>query len=224
MTASEACSNKKEKKGCISTIIYFPLAVLTAVAGKGCHPEVKIRPATHPESSITRNVAETRLTSIINGQHKNLDDIEILSKISEESDFVTIEKIESKSKVTELHEISHLNRPVNSIELFNFFPINEKEFIISFERLPSAKEASSIKNLESKIQERSRSNNFSDFSENELQLKIKNSNNDLIIIFAHSRKNGEVIVFPSGKTLDRTDIHRICRNAEKNCLILTCNG
>ncbi|MDO9213816.1 MAG: hypothetical protein Q8Q54_16380 [Methylococcales bacterium] len=54
--------------------------------------------------------------------------------------------------------------------------------------------------------------------------EIDRTNDELVIVFAHSIDNGRVIVLPDGNKVMDDQIHNYCANISKVCVVLTCHG
>jgi len=58
----------------------------------------------------------------------------------------------------------------------------------------------------------------------ELQTYIERSLDEFIVIFAHSEENGVKVILPNGEPIIDKEIHQICIENQKTCVVLTCYG
>ena len=53
---------------------------------------------------------------------------------------------------------------------------------------------------------------------------IDASEDDFVVVFAHSKDNGRTLVLPNGDKVSDLEIHEHCANQLKVCVVLTCHG
>jgi hypothetical protein len=68
--------------------------------------------------------------------------------------------------------------------------------------------------------------NATDFSGGieHLYKSIDSTDDEFVVVFAHSEDSGRKLVLPNGEILDDSSIHKYCAKQLKVCVVLTCHG
>ena len=108
--------------------------------------------------------------------------------------------------------------------LINLMPINESSYINIYKKdIVTVQALEEIDKFKVKLDSANNIQNI-DTGIDDLKLQIEESNDDLIVIFGHSEKNGKLLILPNGEEISDVEIHLYCAEKDKACMVLTCFG
>jgi len=151
------------------------------------------------------------------------DDFQKLLPIeSKYSNFSSLSKITSKSSSWKsTHKNNYMKKPI----MLTIMPRNENEYLLMYNiNKANITTVNNIKKFNKKSQNTDCIIRFNGYSVDDLYSFIKKSEDDPLIIFAHSIHKGKKIALLNGNRIDTVEIHKKCLDYNKNCLVLTCDG
>lgn len=115
------------------------------------------------------------------------------------------------------------NKSENPI-LINLMPINESSYKNIYKKdIVTTQALEEIDKFKVKLDIANNTESI-DTGIDDLKLQIDESNDDLIVIFGHSEKNGKLLILPNGEEISDVEIHLYCAEKDKACMVLTCFG
>lgn len=108
--------------------------------------------------------------------------------------------------------------------LISIMPKNTTEYTAIYKAKPTISIKHEIDKYNSMVINIEKSKIFRQRNKENLELLIKMSENEPIIIFGHSINKGKVLILPNGDKLSALKLHLKCKEYNKNCLVLTCDG